>query len=95
MSKKHGNRYSQEFKQEAVRLLLISGKTAKQLGQELGVTGQTFLRFFAIFCNFLRAHPRASHRCPRNGKAARHLRGGDFALDSGLRISHPTNSNLS
>ena len=41
MSKKHGNRYSQEFKQEAVRLLLTSGKTAKQLGQELGVTGQS------------------------------------------------------
>lgn len=36
---KYGNRYSQEFKQEAVRLLLTSGKTAKQLGQELGVTG--------------------------------------------------------
>jgi transposase len=41
MSKKHGNRYSQEFKQEAVRLLLTSGKNAKQLGQELGVTGQS------------------------------------------------------
>jgi len=36
---KYGNRYSKEFKQEAVRLLLTSGKTAKQLGQELGVTG--------------------------------------------------------
>ena len=41
MSKKHGNRYSQEFKQEAVRLLLTSGKTAKQLGQELGVSGMS------------------------------------------------------
>lgn len=41
MSKKHGNRYSKEFKQEAVRLLLTSGKNAKQLGQELGVTGQS------------------------------------------------------
>jgi transposase len=41
MSEKHGNRYSQEFKQEAVRLLLTSGKTAKQLGRELGVTGQS------------------------------------------------------
>ena len=41
MSKKQGNRYSQEFKQEAVRPLLTSGKTAKQLGQELGVTGQS------------------------------------------------------
>jgi len=30
---KYGNRYSQEFKQEAVRLLLTSGKTAKGLGQ--------------------------------------------------------------
>ena len=36
---KYGNRFSKEFKQEAVRLLLTSGKTAKQLGQELGVTG--------------------------------------------------------
>ena len=41
MSKKHGNRYSREFKQEAVRLLLTSGKNAKELGQELGVTGQS------------------------------------------------------
>jgi len=41
MSKKHGNRYSKEFKQEAVRLLLTSGKTAKQLGRELGATGQS------------------------------------------------------
>jgi transposase len=39
MSKKHGNRYSTEFKQEAVRLLLTSGKTAQQLARELGVTG--------------------------------------------------------
>lgn len=41
MSKKHGNRYSREFKQEAVRLLLTSGKNAKQLAQDLGVTGQS------------------------------------------------------
>jgi len=41
MSKKHGNRYSQEFKQEAVRLLLTGGKNAKELGRELGVTGQS------------------------------------------------------
>src|SRR6185437_688450 len=41
MSKKHGNRYSKEFKDEAVRLLLNGGKTAKQLGKELGVTGQS------------------------------------------------------
>src|SRR4051812_44857530 len=41
MSKQHGNRYSKEFKREAVRLLLTSGKTAKHLGQELGVTGQS------------------------------------------------------
>jgi transposase len=41
MSKKHGNRYSWEFKQEAVRLLLTSGKTAKELGRELGVTGMS------------------------------------------------------
>ena len=39
MSKKHGNRYSKQFKEEAVRLLLTSGKTAKELGRELGVTG--------------------------------------------------------
>lgn len=36
---KYGNRYSKEFKEEAVRLLLTSGKTAKELGRELGVTG--------------------------------------------------------
>ena len=38
---KHGNRYSKEFKEGALRLLSTSGKTAKQLGQELGVTGQS------------------------------------------------------
>jgi transposase len=38
---KNGNRYSKEFKQEAVRLLLTSGKTAEQLGRELGVTGMS------------------------------------------------------
>lgn len=38
---KYGNRYSKEFKEEAVRLLLTSGKTAKELGRELGVTGMS------------------------------------------------------
>lgn len=36
---KFGNRYSREFKEEAVRLLLTSGKDAKHLAQELGCTG--------------------------------------------------------
>jgi transposase len=45
MSKKHGNRYSKEFKQEAVRLLLTSGKTAEELGQEPGVTGMSLARW--------------------------------------------------
>lgn len=39
MSQNHANRYSREFKEEAVRLLVTSGKTAKDLGRELGVTG--------------------------------------------------------
>jgi transposase len=39
MSEKHGNRYSREFKEEAVRLLATSGKNAKQLARELGTTG--------------------------------------------------------
>ena len=38
---KYGNRYSREFKQEAVRLLLTSGKTAQELARELGVTGMS------------------------------------------------------
>jgi transposase len=38
---KYSNRYSKEFKEEAVRLLLTGGKTAEQLGHELGVTGQS------------------------------------------------------
>jgi transposase len=38
---KTGNRYSREFKEGAVRLLATSGKTAKALGRELGVTGMT------------------------------------------------------
>lgn len=36
MSKSHGNRYSKEFKEEAVRLLATSGKRAKHLARELG-----------------------------------------------------------
>jgi transposase-like protein len=31
--------YTQEFKQEAVRLLLTGNKSATQLGRELGVSG--------------------------------------------------------
>lgn len=41
MSSNHAKRYSREFKQEAVRLLMTSGKTAHQLGKELGVTGMS------------------------------------------------------
>jgi transposase len=41
MSSKHGNRYSKEFKQEAVRLMLTSDKTAAELGRELGVSKMT------------------------------------------------------
>jgi transposase len=37
----YAKRYSKEFKQEAVRLLLTSGKSANQLGKELGVTGMS------------------------------------------------------
>jgi transposase len=37
----YAKRYSMEFKREAVRLLMTSGKTAAQLGRELGVTGMT------------------------------------------------------
>jgi transposase len=37
----YAKRYGMEFKQEAVRLLMTSGKTAAQLGRELGVTGMT------------------------------------------------------
>jgi transposase len=37
----YAKRYSMEFKQEAVRLLMSSAKTAAQLGRELGVTGMT------------------------------------------------------
>jgi len=41
MSLNHAKRYSPEFKQEAVRLLLTSGKTAAELGRELGVSKMT------------------------------------------------------
>lgn len=39
MSQNHGKRYSKAFKEEAVRLFLTSGKNAKQLAHELGMTG--------------------------------------------------------
>jgi transposase len=41
MSSNHAKRYCREFKQEAVRLLMTSGKSANQLGKELGVTGMS------------------------------------------------------
>jgi len=34
----YANRYSKEFKEEAVRLLMTSAKTAAQLARELGVS---------------------------------------------------------
>lgn len=34
-----GKRYTRQFKEEAVRLLLTSDKPAQQLARELGVTG--------------------------------------------------------
>jgi transposase len=37
----YAKRYSKEFKEEAVRLLLTGEKTAAQLGRELGVTGMS------------------------------------------------------
>jgi transposase len=42
---KFGNRYSKEFREEAVRLLLTSGKTAQQLGKELGMSGMSLGRW--------------------------------------------------
>jgi transposase len=38
-------RYSKEFKEEAVRLLITSDKPALQLAQELGVTDVSLLRW--------------------------------------------------
>jgi transposase-like protein len=40
-----GERYDVEFKQEAVRLLLTSGKTASQLARELGVSSWSLSRW--------------------------------------------------
>jgi len=40
-----GERYDVEFKQEAVRLLLTSGKTASQLARELGVSSRSLSRW--------------------------------------------------
>ena len=37
MSKKKNNTYSEEFKQEAVRLALESGKPKSQVARELGI----------------------------------------------------------
>jgi transposase len=38
MSNRLGKRYTKEFKEEAVRLLLSSGKPAQQLARDLGVS---------------------------------------------------------
>ena len=45
MHKGSGERYDVEFKQEAVRLLLTSGKTASQLARELGVSSWSLGRW--------------------------------------------------
>ena len=46
MSKRgSGERYDAEFKREAVRLLLTSGKTATQLSRELGVSAWSLSRW--------------------------------------------------
>ena len=37
--KNYGKRYTKEFKEEAVRLLLTSGKPTDRLARELGVSG--------------------------------------------------------
>src|SRR5215469_14128575 len=39
--KNYGKRYTKEFKEEAVRLLLTGAKSAQQLGRELGVSGMS------------------------------------------------------
>src|ERR1700721_1304326 len=39
ISNSKGKRFPVEFKAEAVRLLLLSGKSQEQLGKELGVSG--------------------------------------------------------
>ena len=44
-TKGSGERYDVEFKQEAVRLLLTSGKTASQLARELGVSSWSLGRW--------------------------------------------------
>jgi transposase-like protein len=41
MNNSKGKRFPSEFKAEAIRLLLTSGKTQEQLGKELGVSGVT------------------------------------------------------
>ena len=38
MSSNHAKRYSKEFKEEVVQLLMTGEKTAAQLGRELGVS---------------------------------------------------------
>jgi hypothetical protein len=41
MSSNYAKRYSNDFKEEAVRLLMTSGKNAAQLGRELGVSAHS------------------------------------------------------
>lgn len=41
MSRRNGVRFDEEFKQEAIRLLLTSGRPARQLARELGVSSWT------------------------------------------------------
>jgi transposase-like protein len=45
MGRGSGERYDAEFKQEAVRLLLTSGKTASQLARELRVSSWSLSRW--------------------------------------------------
>lgn len=64
MSDKRTKRYPREFKAEAVRLLLTSGKSQLQLGKELGVPGPTLGKWKAQAIHH-GDHPDGNYKGPR------------------------------
>ena len=43
--KDHGKRYSQEFKEDAIRLVLSNGRTVPSVADDLGINSQTLYRW--------------------------------------------------
>ncbi len=58
-------RYSAEFKKEAVRLMLIEGRPARDLAEELGVARNLLYRWKSDHVEELEAEAKGGERSPK------------------------------